>query len=239
MERYTKHINFAPIGVDGQKKFLSSSVLIIGAGGLGTNFASHFTRAGIGRILIIDKDKVELGNLQRQWLYDEDDIGEYKAVAAVRRLRKINSGIKIDHVVDTVDGNNIDDLIHGFDLVVDATDNFSTRLLIDEACWKQGKPWVFTGILGAQGQTMALIPGKTRRLKDVLGLTGVSVAGSNADLSDIEPTPQSSVLAPSVSIISSMAVLVCFKILLNEYSEITNRLFILDTWENRFKVLIV
>ena len=232
MERYTKHTNFAPIGVEGQKKFLNSSILIIGAGGLGTNFASHFTRAGIGRVLIVDKDKVELGNLQRQWLYDENDIGEYKAIAAVNRLRKINSEIKIDHLVSCVDAQNIDDLICGFDVIVDATDNFSTRLIIDEACDKHGKPWVFTGILGAQGQTMAIIPGKTKKLKDIFyNDSGVK------DFSDIEPNAQSSVIAPSVSIMSSMAVILCFKIILNNYEDIVNRLFVFDTWENKFKIL--
>ena len=234
MERYIKHTNFAPIGVEGQKKFLNSSILIIGAGGLGTNFASHFTRAGIGRVLIVDKDKVELGNLQRQWLYDETDIGEYKAIAAIKKLRKINSEIKIDYLVDKVDGHNIDDLIYDFNIVVDATDNFSTRLIIDEACDKQGKPWVFTGILDAQGQTMAIIPGRTKKLKDIF-FNDHDV--KNNDFYDVEPNVQSSVIAPSVSIMSSMAVILCFKILLNNYEDIINRLFIFDTWNNKLKTL--
>ncbi len=234
MERYIKHTNFAPIGVDGQRKFLNSSILIIGAGGLGTNFASHFARAGVGRILIVDKDKVELGNLQRQWLYDETDIGEYKAIAAIKKLRKINSEIKIDYLVDKVDGHNIDDLIYDFNIVVDATDNFSTRLIIDEACDKQGKPWVFTGILDAQGQTMAIIPGRTKKLKDIF-FNDHDV--KNNDFYDVEPNVQSSVIAPSVSIMSSMAVILCFKILLNNYEDIINRLFIFDTWNNKLKTL--
>jgi len=234
VERYRKHINFTPIGVNGQKRFLDSSILIIGAGGLGTNFASHFTRAGIGRILLVDKDKVELGNLQRQWLYDENDIGEYKAIAAVNRLRKINSEIKIDCLVDKVDKENIDDLIHDFDIIVDATDNFLTRLIIDKACYKQNKPWVFTGILGAHGQTMAIIPGKTKRLEDIFYNTNYE--DDKKDFSDIEPNAQSSVIAPSVSIMSSMAVILCFKVLLNDHEDIINRLFVFDTWNGKLKI---
>ena len=167
-------------------------------------------------------------------MYDEGDIGEYKAIAAVNRLRKINSEIKIDNLVDKVDERNINDLIHGFDVVIDATDNFSTRMTIDKACYEQNIPWVFTGILGAQGQTMAMIPGRTKRLKDMFH--GDTDARKD-DFSDIEPNPQSSVIAPAVSIMSSMAVMLCFKILLNNYEDIVNRLFVFDTWNNRFKVL--
>ncbi|MEI6080771.1 MAG: HesA/MoeB/ThiF family protein [bacterium] len=236
MERYIKHTNFAPIGIEGQKRFLNSSVLIIGAGGLGTNFASHFTRAGVGKILVVDKDKVELGNLQRQWLYDETDIGQYKAVAAVNRLRKINSEIRVDHLVDKVNSSNIDELIKDFDLVVDATDNFSTRLIIDAACSRNSKPWVFSGILGAQCQTMAVIPGKTRTLKDILNYDESS---GHTSFADIEPNAQSSVLAPSVSVISSMAVIICFKLLLNDYEDVANKLFVFDTWNNKLKSLTI
>lgn len=240
MDRYIKHINFEPIGINGQQKFLNSKVLIIGAGGLGTNFANHFVRAGIGEILIVDRDKVELGNLQRQWLYDEEDIGQQKALAAVKKLRKVNSTIKINSIVDNVNANNVDDLIHGFDLIMDATDNFKTRFIIDDACFKQNKPWIFTGILGAQAQTMIVMPGITPRLKDVLGFTSSEselVSGSGLATFPNEPSAESSVLAPSVSMISSAAVLLAFKVLLNKHQDVLGNLFIFDTWENSVKKL--
>lgn len=234
MERYVKHINFEPIGLEGQQKFLNSKVLIIGAGGLGTNFANHFVRAGIGEILIIDKDRVELSNLQRQWLYDEEDIGEQKAIAAVKKLKKVNSTIKLNAVVDSVNANNIDDIIHGYDLVIDATDNFKTRFLIEDACFKQEIPWIFTGILGAQAQTMVMVPGVTPRLKDVLGFTEPE---SNSATFPNEPNAESSVLAPSVSMISSAAVLLAFKVLLKKHHDVLGIIFIFDTWNCGVKKL--
>ncbi|MCX6112601.1 MAG: ThiF family adenylyltransferase, partial [Proteobacteria bacterium] len=99
---------------------------------------------------------------------------------------------------------------------------------------KQGKPWVFTGILGAQGQTMAIIPGKTKRLKDIFNYENNS---NNGNFSDIEPNTQSSVIAPSVSIMASIAVILCFRVLLNNCEDIINKLFVFDTWENKFKIL--
>ncbi|MEI6092782.1 MAG: HesA/MoeB/ThiF family protein [bacterium] len=234
MERYTKHINFSSIGVEGQKKLIRARVLIIGAGGLGTNFASHFARAGVGEIFVIDKDKVELGNLQRQWLYDEQDIGEYKAKAAVVRLRKINSEIKIDYSIAEFNSDNAKQLTKGFDLVIDATDNFKTRLIINDVCKNHGIPWIFTGILGAEGQTMLIVPGLTKDLRDVLNYNGEFNSGN---FNELEPNIKSSVLAPSVSIMSSMAVILSFKLLLGEYEDSVNRLFVFDTWKNKLKTL--
>lgn len=236
MERYTKHVNFSYIGIKGQEKLLNSKVLIIGAGGLGTNFASHFVRAGIGEVFIVDKDKVETTNLQRQWIYDENDIGEYKAKAACLKLRKINSEIKIDYSIMELNVSNVNEVINGFDLVVDATDNFKTRLMINDFCHKNKIPWIFTGILDAEGQTMLIVPGQTKNLRDVLNYNGKL---DDADFNEIEPSITSSVLAPSVSIIASMAVILSFKLLLDNYKDSLNKLFVFDTWRNRFKILDV
>jgi len=229
MERYIKHVNFSEIGQEGQKKLCSSSVVIIGAGGLGSNFANHFVRAGIGRVGIIDKDKVELSNLQRQWLYDEGDIGSYKADAALKKLSKVNSEIKIEVIVDEFNALNAKDIIKDFDIVMDATDNFKTRYIIDDICFELKKPWVFTGILGAETQTMLIVPGVTPRLRDVL---------PESNLSHAEPNTSSSVLAPSVSIISSIAALLALKFLLKKNYE-PGILITFDTWNNKFKKLMM
>lgn len=234
MQRYTKHVNFSSIGVKGQEQLLSSKVLIIGVGGLGTNFASHFVRAGVGKVFIVDKDKVELTNLQRQWIYDENDIGEYKAKAACLKLRKINSEIKIDYSIMEINASNADEVINEFDLVVDATDNFKTRLMINDVCHKNKIPWIFTGILGAEGQTMLIVPGQTKNLRDVLNYNGKL---DDADFNEIEPNIASSVLAPSVSIMASMAVILSFKLLTGNYKDSLNKLFVFDTWQNKFKIL--
>jgi len=226
MERYIKHINFSKIGAEGQKILCNSSVVIIGAGGLGSNFANHFVRAGFKRVRIIDKDKVELSNLQRQWLYDEEDIGLYKAQAAAKKLSKVNSTIEIETVVSEFNRSNAKELIDGFDIVMDATDNFKTRHLIDEICFELKKPWVFTGILGAEAQTMAIVPGVTKKLSDIIP--------RDADLKSVEPNATASVLAPSVSIISSMAFLLAIKVLLKQDYE-PGTMLIFDTWNNKLK----
>lgn len=228
LQRYIKHINFKDIGEDGQRELLSSSVVIVGAGGLGSNFANHFVRAGIGRVRIIDKDKVELSNLQRQWLYDEEDIGRYKAEAAFSKLSKVNSDVNIDVVVAEFNGSNAEELVKDFDIVMDATDNFKTRYLIDDVCYKLKKPWVFTGILGSETQTMLIVPGVTPRLKEIL---------PQEDMEHMEPDTASSVLAPSVSIISSIATLNAIKFLIGKSSE-QGKLIIFDTWNYRFKTIV-
>jgi len=226
MERYIKHINFSQIGPLGQKILCDSSVVIIGAGGLGSNFANHFVRAGFKKVRIIDKDKVELSNLQRQWLYDEEDIGTYKAQAAVKKLSKVNSTIQIEAVVSEFNQANAKELVEGFDIVMDATDNFKTRHIIDEICFELKTPWVFTGILGAEAQTMAIVPGVTKKLGEIIP--------KDSDLKNVEPTPASSVLSPSVSIISSMAFILAIKVLLKQDYE-PNTLVTFNTWNNKFK----
>jgi adenylyltransferase/sulfurtransferase len=230
MERYIKHINFEGIGLEGQKTLCSSSVVIIGAGGLGSNFANHFVRAGFKRVRIIDKDKVELSNLQRQWTYDEDDIGSYKAESALKKMSKVNSSIQIEAIVAEVNETNIKDLIKDFDIVMDATDNFKIRYIIDDICFELKKPWVFTGILGAEAQTMVINPGVTKRLRDLIP--------QNTDLKNVEPNPSSSVIAPSVSIISSMAFIQAIKFLLKQDYE-PGTMLTFDTWNNRFRRVIL
>ena len=225
-ERYIKHVNFNKIGAEGQKVLCNSSVVIIGAGGLGSNFANHFVRAGFKKVRIIDKDKVELSNLQRQWLYDEQDIGSYKAQAAVKKLSKVNSTIQIEAVVSEFNEANAKELIEGFDIVMDATDNFKTRHIIDAICFELKTPWVFTGILGAEAQTMAIVPNVTKKLGEIIP--------KGTDLTNVEPNSASSVLAPSVSIISSMAFLLAIKVLLKQDYE-PNTLVIFNTWDNKFK----
>ena len=229
MERYRKHINFDAIGIDGQKKLLSSSILIIGAGGLGTNFANHFVRAGLGKITIVDNDRIELGNLQRQLFYDERDIGKFKAEVLSEKLGFVNSEIKINGLVSKVDALNIDDLVCDVDIVIDATDNFETRLLIDDACRIQSVPWVFTGIIGATAQSMLMLP-DGRPLREVLDTFGLK------DLySDVEPDSSSPVVAPAASMIASFSTVLALRSLLKAEADMVNKLFVLDAWNGSLR----
>ena len=139
-ERYSRQMLFAPIGEAGQRKLKDSAVCIVGMGALGTVLANHMVRAGVGLVRFVDRDYVEKSNLQRQMLYDEEDVdNDYpKVVAAEKKLRKINSDVRLEAIVADVTVHNIEDLLQGMDLVLDGTDNFQTRFLLNDACFKLG-----------------------------------------------------------------------------------------------------
>jgi len=155
---------FAGIGEAGQQRLQSSSVLLVGCGALGCVLADSLTRAGVGRIRIIDRDFVELSNLQRQILFDEQDVREHlpKAIAAQRRLQRVNSEIVIEPVVADLEFSSIGRLCADVNLILDGTDNFETRYLINDAALEYRIPWIFTGVTGSSGQVLAVIPGKAR-----------------------------------------------------------------------------
>ncbi|MBU2498183.1 MAG: ThiF family adenylyltransferase [Proteobacteria bacterium] len=161
--RYSRQVLFSEIGKEGQDLILKSSVLIVGCGALGTVTADHLARSGVGKLKIVDRDYVELNNLQRQILFDEEDArGRLpKAVAAAAKLRKVNSEIEIEPVVADVNPKNAESLVTSVDLVVDGTDNIETRYLINDACVKNGIPWIYGGVIGSRGMTMDILPGKT------------------------------------------------------------------------------
>jgi molybdopterin/thiamine biosynthesis adenylyltransferase len=161
--RYSRQIRFAPVGPEGQRRIRSSRVAIVGCGALGTVQAEALARAGVGRLRIIDRDFVELSNLQRQFLFDESDAAEAlpKAVAAARRLAKVNSEVELDPIVADLTPSNIEDLFENIDLVIDGTDNFETRFLINDAAVNAGIPWIYGAAVGSYGIKMPIVPGKT------------------------------------------------------------------------------
>jgi len=163
MDRYSRQVLIEIIGRSGQEKLSKSRVLIIGCGALGTVIANNLARAGIGYMRIVDRDYVELDNLQRQILFDEEDVekGMPKAVAAAEKLCRINSSIKIEAEVRDVNRKNIEQLIKDVDIVLDGTDNFETRFLINDACFKHSIPWIYGAALSSYGMTMSFIPGLT------------------------------------------------------------------------------
>ncbi len=151
-ERYNRQIILSPWGLQPQEKVKASRVLVIGAGGLGCPVISYLAAAGVGTIAILDFDVVDISNLQRQVIYDMSDVGKNKALAASKKMQAFNPLINVIAIEKTLDETNALELISGYDVIVDATDNFETRYLINDACVILGKPFVFASILGFEGQ---------------------------------------------------------------------------------------
>lgn len=156
--RYSRNILLSQIGKKGQTALKQAAVTIIGCGGLGSTISEFVTRAGIGDITIVDKDVVEIHNLQRQHLYTESDIGAPKAAVAEKKLREINSDIKIHGIVKKITKDNIEKFIEKKDIVIDGTDNLDTRYYINDACIKHGIPWVYGACVAVNGMTMPIMP---------------------------------------------------------------------------------
>ncbi|WP_090639704.1 ThiF family adenylyltransferase [Neobacillus massiliamazoniensis] len=163
ISRYSRQELFPPIGKEGQAMLKDARVLIVGAGALGTSSAEMLARAGVGQITIVDRDYVEWSNLQRQQLYTEKDVQNKlpKAIAAKQRLEEVNSNIVINGMVADVNGTNIEEMVNGQGLILDATDNFETRLIINDAAVKAGIPFLFGACIASYGITFPIIPGKT------------------------------------------------------------------------------
>lgn len=157
--RYSRQILLPEIGAEGQKAFAKNNAVVVGCGALGTHALSFLVRAGVGRIRVIDRDIVEESNLQRQTLFNENDIGRAKAKVAEERLRKINSLITIDGDVLDLSFANIQGVVRGATVVLDATDNMDTRFLVNDACVKLGIPWIYAGAVGTTGMVMPVVPG--------------------------------------------------------------------------------
>jgi adenylyltransferase/sulfurtransferase len=162
-ERYSRQILFPEIGETGQRKLADSTVAVVGCGALGSFHAEALARAGVGRLILVDRDYVEWSNLQRQWLYGEADAAEAmpKAAAAARRLAAVNSECRVEAVVADLTPANIEDVLEEAVLVLDGTDNFETRYLVNDYCVRQGVPWVYGGAVGSYGVTMPVLPGVT------------------------------------------------------------------------------
>lgn len=220
-ERYSRQIRFPAIGRGGQERLLKAHAAIAGCGALGSFHAGALARAGVGRLTLIDRDYVELSNLQRQWLFDEADAEQAlpKAAAAVRNLRKVNSSVALAAVVEDLNSDNIEDLLGGADLILDGTDNFETRYLINDFAVSHGIPWIYGAAVGSYGLSMAVIPGVTPCLKCIYP----------EPPSGAQPTCESAgVLSPVTSIVASLQVSEALKILCSGQS--TGKLTRVDVW---------
>jgi len=160
-ERYERQMKLAEVGPEGQRKLLASSVLVVGAGGLGSPVLYYLAAAGVGRLGVADPDTVAVTNLHRQILYGTPDVGKVKVEAAAARLAALNPDVTVVRHPVRVDGANIDELVRAYDLVVDAPDNFPTRYLVNDACWRAGTPLVEAAVLGFSGMIMTIVPPKS------------------------------------------------------------------------------
>ncbi|WP_294347225.1 HesA/MoeB/ThiF family protein [Prosthecochloris sp.] len=158
LERYSRHILLDNVGVEGQQKLLNSKVMIIGAGGLGAPAAMYCAAAGIGKIGIVDADVVEVSNLQRQIIHFTADIGSPKVFSAKEKMQAINPDVEVESIKTFVNASNIEEIIDGYDFVIDGTDSFATKFLINDACVMKGIPFSHGGILRFNGQTMTVLP---------------------------------------------------------------------------------
>ena len=220
-------MRYAPLGEEGQRRLSSARALLVGCGALGSVIANTLVRSGVGFLRIVDRDFLELNNLQRQVLYDEADVEADlpKAVAAAARLRRINSQVEIDPVVIDVDHTNIESLAEDVEMIVDGTDNFEIRFLINDTAVKHGLPWVYGGCIGSEGQTMTIIPGETACLRCLM--QDAPPAGST-------PTCDTAgILAPIVNVIASLQSQEAIKILSGNRQAISRSLTVLDLWDNR------
>jgi len=231
LDRYSRQTRFPQLGVDGQRNLMRSRVTLCGCGALGTVLANHLVRAGVGHIRIVDRDFIEVHNLQRQILFDEDDVAENlpKAEAAARKLRKINSAVEIETVVTDIDHTNILGLVEDADLIMDGTDNFETRYLINDVAIKLNKPWVYGGVIGSEGQTMTIVPGKTPCLRCLI---------ETAPPPGMTPTCETAgVLGPAVAVIASFEAIEAIKILSGKWDAINADLIMVDLWDWTFRQL--
>jgi molybdopterin-synthase adenylyltransferase len=233
-ERYSRQILFAGIGEAGQESLLAASAVLVGCGAVGTVVAGLLVRAGIGRLRIIDRDYVERSNLQRQTLFDDADAREAlpKAAAAERHLHRFNPEVSVEGLVSDLTSNNADKLLAGFPLILDGTDNFETRFLINDAAISLRTPWIYTAAVGSYGVTMAIRPGETPCLACLLDADPAH-AGNEATCDTV------GVLAAAAGVAASLQAAEALKILARKPEALHSRLISCDVWTGKFQSIRV
>lgn len=223
--RYSRQMLFAPIGVSGQEQLAKKKAAIVGMGALGTVIADHLVRAGVGHVRMIDRDFVEESNLQRQMLYDENDAQEHlpKAVAAARKLRRINSGVNIEGIIADLHAGNAESLLADVDLILDGTDNFQVRYLINDVAIRHDIPWIYGGAVRSRGMFAVILPGVTPCFRCLF---------PHAPAGRGETCDTVGVLGPLVSIVASYQAAEALKLLVGAASELNPYLEQIDIWQN-------
>jgi molybdopterin-synthase adenylyltransferase len=225
-EKYSRQVLFTPIGPDGQETLRQSSVVIVGCGALGTSQANLLARAGVGRLRLVDRDYVEESNLQRQSLFEESDAAQRlpKAVAAEARLKCINSDVRAEGIVADVTSQNIEDLVAGFDLLLDGSDNFETRYLVNDVAVKHKLPWIYGAVVASYGVTFTVLPGRTACLSCIFPAPPRGIQ---------ETCDTAGVIGPAVIWVTAVQVTEALKILLGRQNELHGAMLAYDIWKNQ------
>jgi molybdopterin-synthase adenylyltransferase len=228
-ERYSRQILFNGIGEEGQQRLLASRVLIVGCGALGSAHAESLARAGVGKLRIVDRDFVEASNLQRQTMFTEHDAAERipKAIAARNHIGEINQEIEIEPIVADVNHSNIEQFIKGCELVLDGTDNFATRYLINDICVKHEINWIYGAAVGSYGVTMTIQPHQTACLRCVFEEAPPAASAPTCDTTGV--------IMPIISMVSAVQVAEALKLLTGQTEALHRSLMQFDIWRNEWR----
>jgi molybdopterin-synthase adenylyltransferase len=232
-EKYSRQILFAEIGEEGQQRIIDSRTVLVGCGALGTALAGLLVRAGLGSLRIVDRDFVEPSNLQRQSLFDEADARDAlpKAVAAERKLRAINSSVQVDGIVADLGPDNAEELLSGFPLILDGTDNFETRFLVNDVAVKLNVPWIYAAAVSSYGVTMTIRPGLTPCLACLMP----ERSGQGAE----ETCDTVGVIGAAPVALAAIQCAEAIKVLLGKESALHGRLVSLDLWAGHHQAIRV
>jgi molybdopterin-synthase adenylyltransferase len=224
-ERYSRQILFPGIGTEGQERLRAARVAVVGCGATGSAVAALLARAGVGSLRIIDRDYVEASNLQRQSLFDEKDAAESlpKAIAASRKIAALNSEIEVEPTVDDLTPENVDSLLGGTQLILDGTDNFETRYLLNDYSIQNSVPWIYTAAVGSYGVTLNVLPGQTACLACMF---------PDAPQGTVETCETAGVLGPVVNLMASIEAAEAMKFLVGADDRIRRTLLSFDVWQN-------
>ena len=230
-DRYSRQTRFAPLGPDGQAKLAAARVAVVGCGALGSVVAMTLARAGVGFLRLVDRDIPELSNLPRQVLFDEADVaaGLPKAVAAAGRLATINSQIAIEPVVADLSAANAADLLGGCDVIVDGSDNFEARFLVNEVACHSRVPWVHGGAIGAEGRVLAIVPGRTACLRCLI--PEPPAAGS------LPTCDTAGIIGPAAVVVGAVEAAEAIKLVVGAPEAASNRLLVCDLWSNVWRTV--
>lgn len=224
MERYRRQIKL--IGLEAQEKIKAARVLIVGIGGLGSIVSMYLTAVGVGNIIIVDKDKVALSNLNRQILYNVEDIGKDKVFVAKEKLKKLNPNVNMTAIKSEISKPLLDDIIPKIDVVVDCLDNWKSRLILNDSCVKHGKPLVHAGVRGLSGQVMTIIPQTTACLRCLLG-------------EPREEEKEIPIVGQIVGVIASIQSLEVFKIITRKGELLAGKMLVFDGYSCDFEIIEV
>jgi molybdopterin-synthase adenylyltransferase len=227
-ERYSRHIILTDVGVEGQEKILKGRVLIVGAGGLGSPIALYLAAAGVGIIGIIDGDVVDMTNLQRQIIHFTEDIGKAKVLSAKEKLEQLNPEVKVNVYKELLTTENILKIVNDYDFIIDGTDNFPTKFMINDACVLAGKPFSHGGILRFEGQTLTYVPGNAcyRCVFKSPPPTGL-----------VPTCSQAGVLGSIAGILGTIQATEAIKFLIGKGELLTNRMLVFDALKMNFRTV--